>query len=283
MLNAGHGLLFTLGSEIQIELNWNHYQAIMTEKKYQRYYDLAGKASSENWESVKKSTMCGCYFCRSIFPSSEIGEEDWTPDLHGRTVLCPKCSIDSVIGDASGIPIREDVLEELYQDIFDSNDFPITRTEHLLIRPVLKQDTADIFEIRGDKDTADWAGVPCIESIEEAQEYIVEHTEYGRGLSIVLGNEVIGLIETYTDRELPYDSLFLGYYMKKTHQCKGYMTEALTALRKKWTEEGEEIPMLWIIPGNVASERVAAKSGWTYLDSHVVDINCLNQYVDFYE
>ena len=32
-------------------------------------------------------------------------------------VLCPKCSIDSVIGDASGIPIRENVLEDLYQEI----------------------------------------------------------------------------------------------------------------------------------------------------------------------
>ena len=74
----------------------------MTEKKYQRYYDLAGKASFENWESVRKSKMCGCYYCRSIFPSSDVGEEDWTPDRHGRTVLCPKCSIDSVIGDASG-------------------------------------------------------------------------------------------------------------------------------------------------------------------------------------
>jgi len=121
----------------------------MTEKKYQKYYDLAGKASFENWESVKNSKMCGCYYCRSIFPSSDVGEEDWTPDRHGRTVLCPKCSIDSVIGDASGIPIREDVLEELYQENFCSNDFPIVKTERLLIRPVLEQDAADILEIRG--------------------------------------------------------------------------------------------------------------------------------------
>ena len=33
----------------------------------------------------------------------------------------------------------------------------------------------------------------------------------------------------------------MGYYMKKSHRCKGYMTEALTALRKKCTEEGEEM------------------------------------------
>ena len=99
----------------------------MTEKKYERYYALAGKASFENWESIKKSKMCGCYYCCSIFPSSEITDDDWTPDLHGRTVLCPKCFIDSVIGDASGIPICEDVLEELHQEKFGIPAEPVAR------------------------------------------------------------------------------------------------------------------------------------------------------------
>ena len=157
----------------------------------------------------------------------------------------------------------------------------ILKTERLLIRPVLEQDAADILEIRGDKDTAAWAAVPCMKSIEEAEDYIAEHTEYGRGLSLVLGNEVIGLIELYTDNELSAD--LIGYYMKKTHRCKGYMTEALTALRKKWVEEGEEIPMLWIYPDNFASLRVAKKSGWTYQCSTIMYINCLNQLVALYK
>ena len=86
----------------------------MTDKKYERYYGLARKAAFENWESVMKSDMCGCYYCGSIFPSYKVTDEDWVPDLHGRTVTCPYCFIDSVIGDASGIPIQKDVLEELY-------------------------------------------------------------------------------------------------------------------------------------------------------------------------
>ena len=92
----------------------------MSEKKYERYYDLAGKASFENWGSVMNSKICGCYYCRSIFPPSEVTE--CIPDRHGMTVLCPKCSIDSVIGDASGIPIREDVLEELHDHMFGSDE-----------------------------------------------------------------------------------------------------------------------------------------------------------------
>ena len=254
----------------------------MTEKKYERYYDLADKTSYRNWESVKQSNLCGCYFCRSIFPSSDIAEDDLIADKHGITVSCPYCHAYAVIGDASGIPIREDVLEELYYVEYDSDDFPMLKTERLLIRPVLEQDGADILEILGDPDTTGWAGVPCLTSIEEAKDYIVQHTEYGRGLSLVLGDEVIGLIETYTDDELLYDTAFIGYCMKKSHQCKGYMTEALTALRKKWSDEGKEIPMLWIFPGNTASERVAQKSGWTYLCTSIADINGFNQSVEFY-
>ena len=91
----------------------------MTDKKYGRYYDLAGKASYENWNEIKRSQTCGCYYCGAIFPSSAVTDADWVPDLHGRTVLCPDCGIDAVIGDASGIPIREDVLKALYEYMFN--------------------------------------------------------------------------------------------------------------------------------------------------------------------
>lgn len=94
----------------------------MTDKRFERYYDPANKAAFENWESVKNSRLCGCYYCRSIFSSSEVTESDWVPDLHGRTVLCPYCSIDSVIGDASGIPIQEDILEELHDYWFGDSE-----------------------------------------------------------------------------------------------------------------------------------------------------------------
>ena len=76
----------------------------MTDKKYERYYGQASKAAFENWESVKKSNLCGCYYCGCIFPSSEVTDNDWMPDLHGRTVLCPHCSFDSV--KKSGCPPR---------------------------------------------------------------------------------------------------------------------------------------------------------------------------------
>ena len=92
----------------------------MNEKKYEKYYGLTGKASFENWDSVMQSQICGCYYCKSIFPPSEISPEDYTQDRNGKTVLCPYCMADAVIGDASGIPIKPESLEELYEVMFYS-------------------------------------------------------------------------------------------------------------------------------------------------------------------
>ena len=163
-------------------------------------------------------------------------------------------------------------------------NYPL-RTERLSIRGIMEQDAADILEIRGDQDTADWAGVPCIESIDDAMEYIYSYDSFDdtpRAFAILLEDELIGLIEIYSDEELVSGTDFLGYYMKKGHRGKGYMTEALTALRNKWMEEGTEIPMLWIFPGNVESERVAIKSGWVSLGCHIADINGYNQVIEYY-
>lgn len=84
----------------------------MTEYRYERYYPLISKASFENHDSVRGSAMCGCYHCCSIFPSSEMTWEDWIQDRHGMTAVCPRCHIDSVLGDAAGIPIDQEALEE---------------------------------------------------------------------------------------------------------------------------------------------------------------------------
>ena len=81
-------------------------------KRFERYYPLIGKASFENRDSVKASNICGCYHCCSVFPSYEMTWDDWIEDRHGMTAVCPRCHIDSVLGDAAGIPISKEALEE---------------------------------------------------------------------------------------------------------------------------------------------------------------------------
>lgn len=69
----------------------------------------AHKHSSKHRAELEKSEKCGCFFCLRIYSPSEI--EDWTDGEN--TAICPHCSVDSVIGDASGYPITKEFLQEM--------------------------------------------------------------------------------------------------------------------------------------------------------------------------
>jgi hypothetical protein len=66
----------------------------------------AHRFSIRHRAQVENSATCGCFYCLTIFPPTEI--VDWTDD--DQTALCPKCRIDSVLGSASGAPITADFL-----------------------------------------------------------------------------------------------------------------------------------------------------------------------------
>jgi len=80
---------------------------------------VAHRCSSNHRESILDSDVCGCFYCFSIFSSSEI--EDWVDasddeaDINetGQTALCPRCGIDSVLGSASGYPINREFLQKM--------------------------------------------------------------------------------------------------------------------------------------------------------------------------
>jgi hypothetical protein len=52
---------------------------------------------------LESSSLAGCFHCIAVFEPSEI--EEWVDD--GKCALCPKCGIDSVIGDGSGFPVTD--------------------------------------------------------------------------------------------------------------------------------------------------------------------------------
>lgn len=63
-------------------------------------------AHEHSWKhrsEIQSSGACACFFCLSTFAPSEISE--WIDNA--QTAMCPRCGIDSVIGDASGLPILE--------------------------------------------------------------------------------------------------------------------------------------------------------------------------------
>jgi len=86
----------------------------------------AHKHSAKHRSEVLSSQKCGCFYCLSVFSPSEIKDwVDWpegTPveqELElGSTALCPKCGIDSVIGDQSGYPIDLAFLKSMQKHWF---------------------------------------------------------------------------------------------------------------------------------------------------------------------
>jgi len=67
--------------------------------------------SSNNRAEIADSTLCGCFYCCEMFAPGDI--LDWAdedPEGHGQTALCPKCGVDSVLGDKSGVEISKEFL-----------------------------------------------------------------------------------------------------------------------------------------------------------------------------
>jgi hypothetical protein len=57
----------------------------------------AHRASIQHRAAILASRACACFHCLARFTPAEI--DAWTDD--GSTALCPRCGIDSVLGDGS--------------------------------------------------------------------------------------------------------------------------------------------------------------------------------------
>ena len=61
-----------------------------------------------------KHNICGCFYCLQIFPSSQIKE--YTDE--GHSAICPKCSIDSVVGDCQKELPSKKLFKKWYDESF---------------------------------------------------------------------------------------------------------------------------------------------------------------------
>jgi hypothetical protein len=88
----------------------------------------AHRHSALHAEEIQASDTCGCFCCLAIFAPGDISV--WINDKNvgegreGRTALCPKCGIDSVIGSASGFPITPEFLAAMQRRWFSSASPP---------------------------------------------------------------------------------------------------------------------------------------------------------------
>jgi Zn finger protein HypA/HybF involved in hydrogenase expression len=65
----------------------------------------------KNRQIVEQSTKVGCFHCLQIFDAKEIS--CYTDN--DKTVICPKCGVDSVVGDACGFKLTEQILKTAKQ------------------------------------------------------------------------------------------------------------------------------------------------------------------------
>lgn len=75
--------------------------------------------SFRNLATVRASELCGCFYCQGIYPSSEVVEFV----RRDETAVCPKCGIDSVLGDA-GAELTPEMLSAMHEYWFsrDADD-----------------------------------------------------------------------------------------------------------------------------------------------------------------
>jgi hypothetical protein len=104
-----------------------------------------------NKNTLQQSKLCGCFCCVTIFIPADICiwlEEDRCSHnsitSEQATAICPSCGVDSVIGDASGLPITESFLQAMHEQYFEAG--------HELVMPsngnleTLAQSFRQIFE-----------------------------------------------------------------------------------------------------------------------------------------
>lgn len=77
----------------------------------------AHKRTFRNQEAMRASELAGCFYCCEVYPPSEITE--WVPErCGGRTAICPRCKIDSVLGSSSGYPLTAEFLRAMEERWF---------------------------------------------------------------------------------------------------------------------------------------------------------------------
>jgi hypothetical protein len=72
--------------------------------------------SANHRAEIQASSNCGCFYCRHTFAPAEIVEwvDELEPGAERQTALCPRCGVDSVIGDKSGLPITIEFLTSMH-------------------------------------------------------------------------------------------------------------------------------------------------------------------------
>ena len=81
----------------------------MSKKFSSEYIETAHKATLHNETAIMQSTVCTCFYCGFQFNANQAKDLEWWDETNpkGKTIVCPMCGIDVVVGDASGFPVTD--------------------------------------------------------------------------------------------------------------------------------------------------------------------------------
>lgn len=71
------------------------------------------RQSYKNKDKIQQSSMCGCYYCLSVYPSNEVFK--WI-DKNNDTALCPRCGIDSVLPNVTDVHSLKEMRNKLFSN-----------------------------------------------------------------------------------------------------------------------------------------------------------------------
>lgn len=76
------------------------------------YLKQVHEHSFKNKEEILRSCKCLCFHCFRTYNSNDV--EMFIPENDGNeTALCPLCITDTLIGDASGFELSDQLIDEL--------------------------------------------------------------------------------------------------------------------------------------------------------------------------
>ena len=134
-------------------------------------------------------------------------------------------------------------------------------TERLVLRPFEDGDANDVLALMSDDYICRMAGIKPFKTIDEAKAFMANWSFEAYAMTEKGGDKVIGIIQ------MPClwwrDAVGLGYWLAAEYRGRGYMTEAIEAVKKRLFQDWwcDEI-LLYVFVGNEASRNVALKCGF---------------------
>lgn len=144
-------------------------------------------------------------------------------------------------------------------------------TPRLQLRPCQLDDAIEIYNMFAEPDTAWWADLPPFENKEDVEDFILWGLLSGEVMQFSIidrrTHRFLGLVQAKSPEftGLAPDTVELGYLLRADARGKGFMTEAVRALRDKLFKNPSIGKLtLEILPINRGSIGVATRCGFVY-------------------